>query len=123
MEWGQRGGVSVADILDQIKASDMQDAGKAAEGGPAGSKPVQPPGAFSDTSLSPPPSEGEVATAGSAAAEGPAGDEQAAAGSNSEPAEPPAKRQKEMTLEEYEAMLDEEEGGGFLEAADLYNIP
>lgn len=121
MEWGQRGGVSVAEILNQIKTSEtveVEEAGEKDEAG-EGTKPLSQKiasPATSDSSLSPAPSlEGEV-KAGS-------GEVQTSATATETDA-PPAKRQKEMTLEEYEAMLDEDEaGGGFMDAADLYNIP
>ncbi|BEI88272.1 uncharacterized protein CcaverHIS019_0109900 [Cutaneotrichosporon cavernicola] len=104
VEWGQRGGVAVADILDQIKtkAGDGKESGKEAEEETEANDDaeVKPPAtktpASPGSSLSPAPSEKEIALH----ADG-----------------PPGKRLKEMTLEEYEAMLDEDFD------ADLYNIP
>ncbi len=109
MEWGQRGGVAVADILDQIRTkADGAEAGEErpeveqkheGEQKPEGEAedagevpPATKSPASSDSSLSPAPSEAPAD-------------------------EPPAKRQKEMTLEEYEAMLDDDFD------AELYNIP
>lgn len=121
MEWGQRGGVAVADILDQIQTRPVdvgeETEGKVAESGEEGEEmaevgedaEVKPPAikgspGSSDSSLSPPPSEPAIK-------EGPS-DEPTKESTD----QPPAKRHKDMTLEEYEAMLDEDFD------ADLYNI-
>ncbi|KLT41565.1 hypothetical protein CC85DRAFT_320100 [Cutaneotrichosporon oleaginosum] len=116
VEWGQRGGVAVADILDQIKtkADDSAETEVKAghegppEGEPAARAEVRPPATPASprseaSSLTPAPSEDAAPEAAQEAAR--------------ETDEPPAKRQKEMTLEEYEAMLDDD----FDE--ELYNIP
>ncbi|GMK57676.1 hypothetical protein CspeluHIS016_0405100 [Cutaneotrichosporon spelunceum] len=104
VEWGQRGGVAVADILDQIKTRAGND--EELENQVEGKQEVN-----DDAEIKPPPTK-PPASAGSSLSPAPSEKEQAPDGG-----EPSAKRQKEMTLEEYEAMLDEDFD------ADLYNIP
>jgi hypothetical protein len=109
VEWGQRGGVAVADILDQIKTT--------ADGAEAGEERAE--GEKKPEGEQKPEGEAEVVEEVRPATKSPAssGSSLSPAPSEAPPDAPPAKRQKEMTLEEYEAMLDDDFD------AELYNIP
>lgn len=125
--------MSVADILNQIKSSGEEEAGETGQAGQAAGDdemrvaqettektaprtPRARSSGSSGSSLSPAPSiEGEVKKADEEGERL----EKTATGHDPDPQGPPAKRQKEMTLEEYEAMLDDDD---FLDA-DLSNLP
>ena len=124
VEWGQRGILECAKILDQLKAPLPDEAEDMARGEdtdlvgseetaqthtkPVSTAPIEVVEIDAETGLE------ELTNPESRLSEPPDLD-----GEGDEPA---SKRQKEMTLEEYEAMLDAENGpGGFLEGGDIAN--
>ncbi len=109
VEWGQRGILECAKILDQLKAP-LPDEVEAMAG-----QEVERESPISTGPEAPVQANGEKGTdgltdAGSVLSELPDIADEAT----------PSKRQKELTLEEYEAMLDAENApGGFLEGGDI----
>ncbi|KAL7424929.1 hypothetical protein Q5752_000616 [Cryptotrichosporon argae] len=115
VEWGQRGTLSVAKILDQIKVP-IDATGEAAKLDPGAELPVAAP---TDVKLEhfaremDEPAKPEI----------PVKRELDDMADEADKDEPAPKRARDMTVEEYEAMLDAEGEGGFMDAGDLADVP
>lgn len=98
-EWGQRGTIECALILDQMKDAIPEEAEAQAK------DESSPPPPLASSEPSDPPELDDLELDLEEVVDDDA---------------PPMKRSKQMTLEEYEAQLDAEElGGGFLEGGDI----
>jgi hypothetical protein len=131
VEWGQRGTLELVKVLDQA-AGPLSAEAVAATDAPATTVPAAETAKPGHSALKPVRS-GDVAGAadlegaGDMAEDGDADpiplENQRLPPTDEELAEPASKKRKgDMTVEEYEAMLDaEDQAGGFYDAVDIFN--